>query len=63
MAWNVPYKKVPHVAPGGQITQMPVIDETAFKNAQHNITLQAEKRRNQGYHPKMGRFSVTAREG
>ncbi|WP_280624143.1 hypothetical protein [Arsenophonus nasoniae] len=60
MAWNVPYKKVPHVAPGGQITQMSVVDEAAFKSARHNMMLEAEKRGSQWYHPKMGRFSVTA---
>lgn len=60
MAWNIPYKKVPHVVPGGPITQMSVVDEEAFKNALDKMMLRAEKRRSQGYHPKMGRFSVTA---
>ncbi|WP_339053150.1 hypothetical protein [Arsenophonus endosymbiont of Crataerina pallida] len=60
MAWKVPCKKVPHVAPGGQITQMSVVDEAAFKNALDNMMLEAEKRGSQWYHPKMGRFSVTA---
>lgn len=60
MAWNIPYKKVPHVVPGGPITQMSVVDEDAFKNALDKMMLRAEKRGSQGYHPKMGRFSVTA---
>ncbi|MFS1538469.1 MAG: hypothetical protein ACL7BU_06935 [Candidatus Phlomobacter fragariae] len=33
MAWWVPYKKVPHIVPGSQITHMSVVDEGAFKNA------------------------------
>ncbi|WP_334468659.1 hypothetical protein [Arsenophonus sp. PmNCSU2021_1] len=60
MAWNVPYKKVPHVPPGGQITQMSVVDEAAFRSALDNMMLESEKRGSQWYHPKMGRFSVTA---
>ncbi|MFS1539541.1 MAG: hypothetical protein ACL7BU_13600 [Candidatus Phlomobacter fragariae] len=60
MAWKVPYKKVPHVAPGGQIIQMSVVDEAAFKNASDKMLLESEKRGSQWYHPKMGRFSVTA---
>lgn len=52
--------KVPHVVPGGPITQMSVVDEEAFKNALDKMMLRAEKRRSQWYHPKMGRFSVTA---
>ncbi|WP_442891069.1 Rha family transcriptional regulator [Arsenophonus sp. PmNCSU2021_1] len=60
MAWNVPYKKVPHVAPGGQITQMSVVEEEAFKYALDTMMLESEKRGSQWYHPKMGRFSVTA---
>ncbi|WP_290606613.1 hypothetical protein [Arsenophonus sp. ENCA] len=60
MAWNVPYKKVPHVVPGGQITQMSVVDEAAFRSALDNMMLESEKRGSQWYHPKMGRFSVTA---
>lgn len=60
MAWKVPYKKVPHVAPGGQITQMSVVDEEAFKYALDKMMIESEKRGSQWYHPKMGRFSVTA---
>lgn len=60
MTWKVPYKKVLHVVPGGQITQMSVVDEAAFRSARHNMILEAEKRGSQWYHPKMGRFSVTA---
>lgn len=60
MAWKVPYKKVPHVAPGGQITQMSVVEEEAFKYALDKAMLESEKRGSQWYHPKMGRFSVTA---
>lgn len=60
MAWKVLYKKVPHVAPGGQITQMSVVDEAAFKNALDKMMLEAEKGGSQRYHPKMGRFSLTA---
>ncbi len=60
MAWNVPYKKVPHVAPGGQITQMSVVEEEAFKYALDKTMLESEKRGSQWYHSKMGRFSVTA---
>ncbi|WP_339053568.1 hypothetical protein [Arsenophonus endosymbiont of Crataerina pallida] len=59
MAWNVPCKKVPHVAPGGQITQMSGVDEAAFRSARHNMMLQAEKRGSQWYHPKMGRFAIS----
>jgi len=60
MAWKVTYKKVPHVVPGGQITQMSVVDEAAFRSVLDNMMLEAEKRGSQWYHPKMGRFSVTA---
>lgn len=60
MAWKVPYKKVPHVAAGGQITQMSVVDEETFKYALDTMMLESEKRDSQWYHPKMGRFSVTA---
>lgn len=60
LAWNVPYKKVPHVVPGGQITQMSVVEEEAFKYALDKAMLESEKRGSQWYHPKMGRFSVTA---
>ncbi|WP_238337517.1 phage antirepressor Ant [Arsenophonus endosymbiont of Aphis craccivora] len=60
MAWNVPYKKVPHVSPGGQITQMSVVEEEAFKYALAKALLESEKRGSQWYHSKMGRFSVTA---
>ncbi|WP_238149169.1 hypothetical protein [Arsenophonus endosymbiont of Aleurodicus floccissimus] len=56
----MPYKKVPHVVPGGQITQMSVVEEEAFKYALDKAMLESEKRGSQWYHPKMGRFSVTA---
>lgn len=59
MAWSVPHKKVPHVAPGGQVTQMSVVNESAFHAALITMMNEAEQRGSQWYHPKMGRFSIT----
>ena len=59
MAWSVPHKKVPHVAPGGQVTQMSVVDEYNFQAALTQMMKEAEQRGSQWYHPKMGRFSIT----
>lgn len=59
MAWSVPHKKVPHVAPGGQVTQMSVVDEYNFHAALTQMMKEAEQRGTQWYHPKMGRFSIT----
>ncbi|MDC9599042.1 hypothetical protein [Xenorhabdus anantnagensis] len=59
MAWSVPHKKVPHVAPGGQVTQMSVVYEESFEKALHQMMKEAEQRGSQWYHPKMGRFSIT----
>ncbi|WP_306309350.1 hypothetical protein [Xenorhabdus anantnagensis] len=59
MAWSVPHKKVPHVAPGGQVTQMSVVYEGAFEKALHQMMKEAEQRGSQWYHPNMGRFSIT----
>ncbi|PHM53496.1 hypothetical protein [Xenorhabdus hominickii] len=62
MAWSVPHKKVPHVAPGGQVTQMSVVHEDAFEKALYQMMKEAEQRGSQWYHPKMGRFSITGWE-
>lgn len=59
MAWSVPHKKVPHVAPGGQVTQMSVVHEEAFSDALNAMMNEAEQRGTQWYHSKMGRFSIT----
>ncbi|MDE1484304.1 Rha family transcriptional regulator [Xenorhabdus bovienii] len=59
MAWSVPHKKVPHVAPGGQVTQMSVVLEESFGEALHQMMKEAEQRGSWWYHPKMGRFSIT----
>ncbi|MDC9623916.1 KilA-N domain-containing protein [Xenorhabdus sp. XENO-7] len=59
MAWSVPHKKVPHVAPGGQVTQMSVVYEESFEKALHQMMKEAEQRGSQWSHPKMGRFSIT----
>ncbi|CRL45146.1 hypothetical protein SGGMMB4_02692 [Sodalis glossinidius str. 'morsitans'] len=58
MAWGVPHKKVPHVAPGGQVTQMSVVQEAVFVSALNRMMYEAEQRGTQRYHPKMGRFSI-----
>lgn len=62
MAWSVPYKKVPHVAPGGQVTQMSVVHENNFVSALSNMMYEAEQRGTQWYHPKIGRFSIAGWE-
>ncbi|WP_392738427.1 Rha family transcriptional regulator [Serratia ureilytica] len=62
MAWGVPNKKVPHVAPGGQVTQMSVANEESFKSALNTMMHEAEQRGTQWYHPKMGRFSISGWE-
>ncbi|PHM42331.1 hypothetical protein [Xenorhabdus szentirmaii] len=59
MAWSVPHKKVPHVAPGGQVTQMSVVHEESFEKALRQMMKEAEQRGSQWYHAKMGRFSAT----
>lgn len=59
MAWSVPHKKVPHVAPGGQVTQMSIVNEDVFEAALADMMREAERRGTQWYHPKMGRFSIT----
>lgn len=59
MAWSVPHKKVPHVAPGGQVTQMSIVNEDVFETALADMMREAERRGTQWYHPKMGRFSIT----
>ena len=59
MAWSVPHKKVPHVTPGGQVTQMSVVHEEAFSAALIVMMSEAEQRGTQWYHAKMGRFSIT----
>ncbi|WP_319931330.1 hypothetical protein [Xenorhabdus santafensis] len=59
MAWSVPHKKVPHVAPGGQVTQMAVVHEESFEKALRQMMIQAEQRGSWWYHPKLGRFSAT----
>ncbi|MDE1480742.1 hypothetical protein KKJ01_21835, partial [Xenorhabdus bovienii] len=59
MAWSVPHKKVPHVAPGGQVTQMSVVLEASFETALHQMMKEAEQRGSWWYHTKMGRFSAT----
>ncbi|WP_370277225.1 hypothetical protein [Xenorhabdus bovienii] len=59
IAWSVPHKKVPHVAPGGQVTQMSVVYEESFEKALRQMMKEAEQRGSQWYHPKMGRFSIT----
>lgn len=59
MAWSVPHKKVPHVAPGGQVAQMSVVHEEAFRAALSAMMRGAERHGTQWYHPKMGRFSVS----
>ncbi|WP_338128344.1 hypothetical protein [Xenorhabdus bovienii] len=59
IGWNVPHKKVPHVAPGGQVTQMSVVHEDAFEKALHQMMKEAEQRGSQWSHTKMGRFSIT----
>ncbi|MBD1228391.1 Rha family transcriptional regulator [Xenorhabdus griffiniae] len=61
MAWSVPHKKVPHVAPGGQVIQMSVVHEESFEKALNQMTKEAEQRGSQWHHPKMGRFSITDR--
>ncbi|WP_406706387.1 hypothetical protein [Sodalis sp.] len=58
MAWGVPHKKVPHVAPGGQVTQMSFVLEDSFISALNRMMYEAEQRGTQWYHPKMGRFSI-----
>ncbi|KMJ45440.1 hypothetical protein AB204_08940 [Xenorhabdus khoisanae] len=58
MAWSVPHKKVPHVAPGGQVIQMSVVHEESFEKALNQMMREAEQRGSQWYHPKMGRFSI-----
>lgn len=62
MGWGVPAKKIPHVAPGGIITQMSVVDEDNFHAALIMMMSEAEQRGSQWYHPKMGRFSVNGWE-
>ncbi|MES0686683.1 MULTISPECIES: Rha family transcriptional regulator [Providencia] len=62
MAWAVPNKKVPHVAPGGQVTQMSVVHEDAFKQSLYQMMNEAEQRGTQWYHPKMGRFTISGWE-
>lgn len=62
MAWSVPHKKVPHVAPGGQVIQMSVVHEESFEKALNQMAKEAEQRGSQWYHPKMGRFSITDRK-
>ncbi|MFT4463850.1 MAG: hypothetical protein ACMX3H_02425 [Sodalis sp. (in: enterobacteria)] len=62
MAWGVPHKKVPHVAPGGQVTQMSVVHENNFVSALSNMMYEAEQRGTQWYHQKMGRFSIAGWE-
>lgn len=62
MAWSVPYKKVPHVAPGGQVIQMSVVHEESFEKALRQMMKEAEQRGTQWHHPKMGRFSITDRK-
>ncbi|CAK8736297.1 hypothetical protein SODG_000009 [Sodalis praecaptivus] len=62
MAWSVPHKKVPHVAPGGQVTQMSVVHENNFVSALCNMMQEAEQRGTQWYHPKIGRFSIAGWE-
>lgn len=59
MAWSVPHKKVPHVAPGGQVIQMSVVHEDAFSAALAIMMNEAVQRGSQWCHPKMGRFSMT----
>ncbi|MDE9467421.1 Rha family transcriptional regulator [Xenorhabdus bovienii] len=59
MAWSIPHKKVPHVAPGGQVTQMSVVLEASFETALHQMMKEAEQRGSWWYHTKMGRFSAT----
>ncbi|WP_431768956.1 KilA-N domain-containing protein [Xenorhabdus khoisanae] len=58
MAWSIPHKKVPHVAPGGQVIQMSVVHEESFEKALNQMMREAEQRGSQWYHPKMGRFSI-----
>lgn len=62
MAWAVPNKKVPHVAPSGQVTQMSVVHEDAFKQSLYQMMNEAEQRGTQWYHPKMGRFTISGWE-
>lgn len=62
MAWSVPHKKIPHVAPGGQVTQMSVVHENNFVSALCNMMHEAEQRGTQWYHPKIGRFSIAGWE-
>ncbi|WP_339373602.1 hypothetical protein [Xenorhabdus sp. KK7.4] len=61
MAWSVPHKKVPHVAPGGQVIQMSVVHEESFEKALCQMMAEAEQRGSQWYHPKMARFSITSK--
>ncbi|PHM27813.1 Rha family transcriptional regulator [Xenorhabdus innexi] len=58
MAWSVPHKKVPHVAPGGQVTQMAVVHEELFEKALRQMMKEAEARGSWWHHPKLGRFSA-----
>ncbi|MDX7999348.1 hypothetical protein FE394_09060 [Xenorhabdus sp. Reich] len=58
-AWSIPHKKVPHVAPGGQVTQMAVVHEESFEKALNQMMKEAKQRGSQWYHAKMGRFSIT----
>lgn len=59
IVWEVENKKVPHVIPNGQISQMAIVHEESFKHALDNMMTEAEQRGSQWYHPKMGRFSIT----
>ncbi|MCC8367110.1 hypothetical protein J8V57_12630 [Xenorhabdus sp. PB61.4] len=61
MAWSVPHKKVPHVAPGGQVIQMSVVHEESFEKALRQMMAEAEQRGSQWHHPKMARFSITSK--
>lgn len=62
MAWAVPNKKVPHVSPAGQVTQMSVVHEEAFKQSLYQMMSEAEQRGTQWYHSKMGRFTISGWE-
>ncbi|ARX35712.1 hypothetical protein R2242_15765 [Proteus mirabilis] len=62
MAWAVPNKKVPHIAPSGQVTQMSVVHEETFKQSLHQMMNEAEQRGTQWYHNKIGRFAISGWE-
>ncbi|MFS1562665.1 MAG: Rha family transcriptional regulator [Candidatus Arsenophonus phytopathogenicus] len=59
IGWEVENKKVPHVIPNGQVSQMSIVHEESFKHAIDDMMDEAEQRGSQWYHPKMGRFSIT----